>query len=79
MLDALDGYGADRTVGEYSVAAGERDGDRKGRVVLDFDDGQSAGVGDREHALNGVACRYPDPCLDDRRTRQSLLAHRRLA
>ena len=78
-LDALDRDGRDRTIGEDTIAARERDRDRQRRVVLDLDDGQAAGIGDGVHPLDGVAGRYPDPCLDDGRTGQSLLAHRRLA
>ena len=57
------------------VAAGERDRDGHGRLVLELHHRDSTGIGDAVDALDDVALSHAHARLDDRVARVPLLAH----
>ena len=58
------------------TTAGDRDGHRQRRLVLELDDCRPATVRRAPHALDGVAVGDPDPGLEDGSAVEAALTHR---
>jgi hypothetical protein len=76
QVDTPDGDVGRRTLGEHP-RAGERDGEREGRGVLDLDHGEPAGIGYRPDTLDCVTLGDAQTRLDHRRPLEAALPDRR--